>query len=156
MQDANGPTSSTSDGCGGAILIRDVQKGALLEQFVLAHSLKSSVVYSDQWRAYNKIQDDLNLEHAVVNHCLHFVDPDTGIHTQIIESYWAKAKYKLKEMIGVSSDALPSYLVDKRMWRERWGKTGEKTKNIGIKFNTSIVNNFVNGKYIQVAFWCLS
>ncbi|CAC5422634.1 unnamed protein product [Mytilus coruscus] len=40
-----------------------------------------SIVYSDQWRAYNKIQDELNLEHAVVmvvNHSLNFVDSETG------------------------------------------------------------------------------
>ncbi|CAC5422633.1 unnamed protein product [Mytilus coruscus] len=83
-----------------------------------------SIVYSDQWRAYNKIQDELNLEHAVVNHSLNFVDSETGVHTQTIESYWAKAKYKVKEMNGVSSDALPSYL-DERMWRDRWARTGE-------------------------------
>lgn len=81
---------------------------------------QGSIVYSDQWRAYNKIQDELNLEHAVVNHSLNVVDPETGVHTQTIESYWAKAKYKLKEMKGVSSDALPSYL-DERMW----ARTGE-------------------------------
>lgn len=85
---------------------------------------QGSIVYSDQWRAYNKIQDELNLEHAVVNHSLNVVDPETGVHTQTIESYWAKAKYKLKEMKGVSSDALPSYL-DERMWRDRWARTGE-------------------------------
>lgn len=85
---------------------------------------QGSMVYSDQWRAYNKIQDELNLEHSVVNHSLNVVDPETGVHTQTIESYWAKAKYKLKEMKDVSSDALSSYL-DERMWRDRWARTGE-------------------------------
>jgi hypothetical protein len=42
------------------------------------------------------------------------LDPDTGTHTQNIESYWAKTKYKFKVMKGVSADALPSYL-DERM-----------------------------------------
>jgi hypothetical protein len=45
-----------------------------------------------------------------------FVDPETGVHTQAIESYWAKAKQKFKTMKGVSADALPTYL-DGRMWR---------------------------------------
>ena len=47
------------------------------------------------------------------------MDPATGIHTQAIESYWAKAKQKFKEMKDVSSHLLPNYL-DERMWRDRW------------------------------------
>ena len=82
-----------------------------------------SIIYSDQWKAYHRIQDELNLEHATVNHSVNFVDPETGVHTQTIESYWAKAKYKLKEMKGVSSGALSSYL-DERMWRDRWVERG--------------------------------
>ena len=53
---------------------------------------------------------------------VNFVDPSTGVHTQSIESYWTKTKYKFKVMKGVRSDALPSYL-DERMWRDRWGTT---------------------------------
>jgi 3-methyladenine DNA glycosylase/8-oxoguanine DNA glycosylase len=44
------------------------------------------------------------------------------VHTQSIESYWAKTKYKFKVMKGVAADSLPSYL-DERMWRDRWGAT---------------------------------
>jgi transposase-like protein len=76
----------------------------------------SSTVVSDEWAAYRKIQQQLNLDHQTVNHSMNFVDPDTGAHTQNIESYWAKTKYKFKVMKGVSTDALPSYL-DERMWR---------------------------------------
>jgi hypothetical protein len=57
-----------------------------------------------------------------VNHSVNFVDPSTGVHTQSIESYWTKTKYKFKVMKGVRSNALPSYL-DERMWRDRWRTT---------------------------------
>ena len=50
------------------------------------------------------------------------MDPETGVHTQAIESYWAKAKQKFKTMKGGSVDALPTYL-DERMWHDRFGKT---------------------------------
>jgi hypothetical protein len=65
-----------------------------------------------------------------VSYSVNFVDPSTGVHTQSIESYWAKTKYKFKVMKGVRSDALPSYL-DERMWRDRWGTT---TKDVVCLF----------------------
>jgi hypothetical protein len=36
-----------------------------------------------------------------------------------------KAMYRFKEMKGVSSHLLPSYL-DERMWRDRWGNCGNQ------------------------------
>ena len=58
---------------------------------------------------------EILLKVALVNkHIWIFLDPDTGAHTQNIESYWAKTKYKFKVMKGVSADALPPYL-DERM-----------------------------------------
>ena len=62
--------------------------------------------------------------HETVNHSVHFVDPITGVHTQNIESYWARCKKKIKEMKGVQEGHLPEYL-DEFMWRERYGKTDE-------------------------------
>jgi hypothetical protein len=61
------------------------------------------------------------IDHGTVNHSL---DPETGVHTQAIESYKVKAIQKFKTMKGVSADALPTYL-DERMWRDRFGKTTE-------------------------------
>ena len=77
-----------------------------------------SIIHSDQWRAYSRINSELQLEHGTANYSVNFVDPETGVYTQIIESYWAKTKQKFKEMKGVSADALPTYL-DERMWRDR-------------------------------------
>ena len=87
-----------------------------------------TIIHSDQWRVYYHIQEKLHLEHATVNHSVNFVDPDTGVYTQTIESCWARTKLKFKTMKDVSTDALPSYL-DERMWRDRWGKTTEDTFN---------------------------
>jgi len=49
--------------------------------------------------------------HSVVNHSLHFVDPqDENIHTQNIENVWMRAKCKLKRQFGTSRKLFPSYL----------------------------------------------
>lgn len=84
-----------------------------------------STVHSDEWKAYKKIQEKCGLQHQTVNHSINFVDPIDGTHTQNIESYWAKAKYKFKVMKGCKAESLPSYL-DERMWRDRYGKNTEE------------------------------
>ena len=87
----------------------------------LSKKTATSVVYSDEWRAYNQVGNIPGLEQRTVNHSLFFVDPVTGVHTQTIESYWNRVKTKLKTMKGVRRDMLPGYL-DEFMWRERAGQ----------------------------------
>ena len=40
-----------------------------------------TVVYSDEWSAYNQLATTTHNVHHTVNHSLHFVDPVTGAHT---------------------------------------------------------------------------
>ena len=75
-----------------------------------------------EWKAYRGLQE--TYDHRTVNHSINFVCRETGVHTQNIESYWAKAKHKFKAMKGVDSDMLPSYL-DERMWRDRYCQSTE-------------------------------
>ena len=58
--------------------------------------------------AYRQIQPKLGLQHQTVNHSVNFIDPCTGVHTQSVESYWTKTKYKFKVMRGVAADSLSS------------------------------------------------
>ena len=90
---------------------------------IQAHVLPQTIVYSDEWAAYNQVQSLPNVtSHSTVNHSLHFVDPATGVHTQHIESYWNRVKHKFKRMKGVHLQQMASYL-DEYMWRKRHGKT---------------------------------
>ena len=45
-----------------------------------------SIIWSDQWRAYHGLGNDVAYTYQAVNHSENFVDPVTGVHTQSIES----------------------------------------------------------------------
>ena len=86
------------------------------------HTLPGSIILSNMWAAYRQVARlPTVVAHETVNHRRHFVDPTTGAHTQAIESYWARAKAKLKRMMGTTKEMLPSYL-DEFMWKERHGR----------------------------------
>ena len=85
-----------------------------------------SEVHTDDFGAYSYLERHLPQKivvHRVVNHSINFVDPGTGVHTQNIESKWAKLKQQIKERKGILREDLQSYLNEK-MYRE-WNGTGE-------------------------------
>ena len=57
--------------------------------------------------------------HLTVNHSVHFVDPDTGAHTQTIEGTWSHFKARHKEERGTSRDLLESYIAQ-FVWRKQF------------------------------------
>ena len=102
------------------------RNAATLLPIISAHVAPGTTVYSDEWSAYNRVSTLPGVAgHGTVNHSLHFVDPTTGIHTQNVESYWSRAKQKLKRMKGCRKTMLASYL-DEFMYRERHGPTSRQ------------------------------
>ena len=83
-------------------------------------------ILMNAWAAYRQVSGLPTVTaHNTVNHSLNFVDPVSGTHTQNVESYWSRAKYKIKRMKGCHAHQLTSYL-DEFMWRERYGRTAHQ------------------------------
>ena len=53
-----------------------------------------TTIMSDCWKSYDCLSQE-DFEYLTVNHSLHFVDPDTGCHTQNIENLWWQVKRNL-------------------------------------------------------------
>jgi len=79
-----------------------------------------SLIHSDKWPAYCSLAQ-VGYVHKMVNHQEHYVDPDTGAHTQGIEWSWLDAKIQiLKKKRGVPLHLLQSHL-DHYCW-QLWRK----------------------------------
>lgn len=80
------------------LVLVDRRDAATLLPVIQQYIRPGTTIYSDQWRAYNQIANDPNgYTHQKVNHSRHFVDPNTGVHTQNIENMWMVVKMKKKE-----------------------------------------------------------
>ena len=74
---------------------------------------------SDEWRSYRQIVNlPQQYSHLTVNHSYNFVDPETGAHTQGVESMWRSCKRRNMIECGTRRERLNSYLSE-FMWRTR-------------------------------------
>ena len=107
----------------GVMVMVPCRNAATLLPIIQQHVRPGTVVWSDEWAAYRRVQQlPAVSQHGTVNHSIEFVNPSTGVHTQSIESYWNRVKTKFKRMKGVQCTMMSSYL-DEFMWRERHGRT---------------------------------
>jgi len=61
-----------------------------------------SIIHTDEAKVYITLKE--NYEHSSVCHKYNFVDPESGVHTQHVESYNNKIKAKIKSMRGIDED----------------------------------------------------
>ena len=74
------------------------RNAATLLPIISAHVNPGTIIQSDEWAAYNGVSNLAPVSaHHTVNHSITFVSP-SGVHTNHIESYWNRAKIKLKRM----------------------------------------------------------
>ena len=99
--------TSQSPALGVMCIVPDRTAQTLLP-IIRRHVRPGTEVHSDQWAAYNRVQQLQPVNNnQTLNHSLHFVDPATGVHKQHIESYWNRVKRRFKCMKGVHQTMRP-------------------------------------------------
>ncbi|XP_058986215.1 uncharacterized protein LOC131806266 [Musca domestica] len=73
--------------------VEDRSKQTLLP-LIKKYIRPGSVIISDFWKSYDTL-DEEGYTHYKVNHSEHFVDPETGHHTNTIEGLWRHLKVSL-------------------------------------------------------------
>lgn len=84
--------------------------------FTLSRVIKETIaedtaVVSDMWPAYISLfSKEPGYTHKTVNHSRHYVDPVTGVHTNLVENLWMRLKNKLRTKHLRCADNLQGYL----------------------------------------------
>ncbi|XP_067685777.1 uncharacterized protein [Haliotis asinina] len=75
------------------------------------HVAKGTTIITDCWKAYSKL-GQLGYKRLTVNHSEHFKDPETGAHTNTIESTWRAVKNCGLPSSGTQKALYDSYFVE--------------------------------------------
>ena len=70
------------------------RKSTTLSDEITKHIKIGSIIYSDMWKGYCKLED-LGFHYLKVNHSKHFKDPKSGACTNTIEGIWSGIKRTL-------------------------------------------------------------
>ncbi|KAG0426477.1 hypothetical protein DMUE_5965 [Dictyocoela muelleri] len=90
------------------IKVIEDRKRATLEKIITSIVRESTIICTDQAKMYNSL-NEIGYIHFNVCHKTNFVDPDTGAHTQTIESLWNHFKKKKHCDYGISKTRLVDY-----------------------------------------------
>ena len=106
----------------GFLIFVENRSSSTLRPLIKKHIREGSIIISDEWAAYRGIAniDGMNYTHMTVNHSQNFVDPTTGVHTNLRENMWKNCKIKFKKILAVHTTMLTSY-IDEFMWRQSYG-----------------------------------
>ena len=83
----------------------------VLLPIIKKHYIEGTIIWSDQWKSYNNLEN-MRFVHSTVNHKFNFVNPETGFHTQNIESLLNKLKLRLKNLKCEDEFFLKDYICE--------------------------------------------
>jgi transposase-like protein len=92
-------------------------------EIIRNHVIPGSVIYTDGWRGYSQIQNQLELQHYTVNHSQGFIDLETGVHTNTVEGTNSALKRKIPIRNRVSngiSDRLFEFIWRRQNVNSLW------------------------------------
>ena len=71
-----------------------------------------------EWLIHFKIEANVrNTLENKINHKYHFVDPESGVHTQTVERLWGSLKWRNKRERGTTRHLMESYFAE-FAWRQ--------------------------------------
>jgi hypothetical protein len=111
-----GIVDTSTKPCKGYMEIVESRSAESLLPIIQRVCRPGTIVHSDEWAAYRQIHSRLGFQHNTVNHSVNFVDGQTGVHTQAIESWWVQRKMIIKAMKGIRREHL-SGLINEMVWR---------------------------------------
>ena len=120
------------------------RSAATLLPLIRRYIRPGSIIHSDMWQAYRGVQamEDMDYNHRTVCHDRHFVDPQTGVHTNGVEGMWSCAKAKVKAMHGTNRSFIMEYCAE-FMFKQRY------RDDIAEAFWTNVVDQYpLNGQEI--------
>ncbi|KAG0440422.1 hypothetical protein DMUE_1762 [Dictyocoela muelleri] len=102
---------------GGHFLLKTVDKrdASTLGQVIRDWISEDATVYSDQWKAYEKIfrESEIEYNHQTVNHSENFINPENAdVHTQNIESLWSSLKRFLRSRNLNNRERISHYISE--------------------------------------------
>jgi transposase-like protein len=122
------------------------RKRATLLPIIRDWILPGTTIISDCWKAYDCLQD-LEYEHLRVNHSLNFVDPESGAHTNGIESSWRAAK-AITGPSGRRKSHIPGnlarYMFNKSCYTKKIDRTVELFRIAGVVYDPNKENEIVD------------
>ena len=106
----------STDSKQGCIQIVTNRNQKTCRTFLKKHVKPGSIIHSDEWKGYTKLQEDGFMLHETVCHKRNFKDPKTGAHTQGIEGIWGVTKARFKTIRGFPKHLRPTY-IDEALYR---------------------------------------
>lgn len=98
------------------------RKATTLLPLIAKYVRPGSTIMTDSFPSYNGIvQLPHGFDHFTVNHNINFINPQTGAHTQNVESKWADWKLWVRRRKGIMDQKLTLQLLEFN-WRERYGR----------------------------------